>query len=40
MLYADLGDAEINNDGVVDDLLGSYKSNAYLGVAFNAQWRF
>jgi long-chain fatty acid transport protein len=40
LLYADLGDAEINSDGVLGDLVGSYKSNAYLGVAFNLQWRF
>jgi long-subunit fatty acid transport protein len=36
LLFADLGDAEINNSGLV----GSYKSNEYLGVAFNFQWRF
>lgn len=36
LLFADLGDAEINNSGLV----GSYKSNEYIGAAFNLQWRF
>jgi long-chain fatty acid transport protein len=36
LLYADLGDAEINNSGLV----GKYKSNEYIGAAFNFQWRF
>jgi len=36
LLYADLGDAEINNGGLV----GDYSSNDYFGLAFNFQWRF
>jgi len=24
----------------VGDLVGSYKSNSYIGAAFNFQWRF
>lgn len=39
LLYADLGDAEINSSGFVGDLVGKYKSNEYLGAAFNLQWR-
>ena len=40
LLYADLGDAEINSSGLLGDLVGSYKSNDYFGAAFNFQWRF
>jgi len=40
LIYADLGDAEINSIGPVRDLVGSYSSNDYIGAAFNAQWRF
>jgi long-chain fatty acid transport protein len=40
LVYADLGDAEINSDGVLGDLVGSYRSNDYLAVAANLQWRF
>ena len=40
LLYADLGDAEINSSGLLGDLVGSYKSNDYIGAAFNFQWRF
>ena len=42
LLYADLGDAEINSTGPlgVTRFAGSYKSNDYLGAAFNLQWRF
>jgi len=40
LLYADLGDAGINSSGLVGDLVGSYKSNSYIGAAFNFQWRF
>ena len=40
LLYADLGDAAINSSSLQGDLVGSYKSNDYLGAAFNAQWRF
>ena len=40
VLYADLGDAEINSSGLLGDLVGSYKSNDYIAGAFNFQWRF
>jgi len=40
LLYADLGSAEINSSGLLGDLVGSYKSNDYIGAAFNLQWRF
>ncbi len=40
LLYADLGDAEINSSRLQGDLVGSYKSNDYIGAAFNFQWRF
>jgi long-chain fatty acid transport protein len=40
LVYADLGDAEINSSSTLGDLVGSYKSNEYIGAAFNAQWRF
>ena len=40
LLYADLGDAAINSSALLGDLVGSYKSNAYIGAAFNLQWRF
>ena len=40
LLYADLGDAEINSSGVLGDLVGSYSSNDYIAAAFNLQWRF
>jgi long-chain fatty acid transport protein len=42
LLYADLGDAEIDSSGPlgITRFAGSYKSNDYLGAAFNFQWRF
>ncbi|MCU0304430.1 MAG: outer membrane protein transport protein [Thermoanaerobaculales bacterium] len=40
LVYADLGDAEIDSSGVLGNLVGSYSSNAYLGIAGNLQWRF
>jgi long-chain fatty acid transport protein len=40
LLYADLGDAEINSSGLLGDLVGNYKSNSYIGFAANLQWRF
>jgi long-chain fatty acid transport protein len=40
LLYADLGDAAINSSALLGDLVGSYKSNSYIGAAFNLQWRF
>lgn len=40
LLYADLGDGAINSSGVLGDLVGSYSTNAYLGIAGNLQWRF
>jgi long-chain fatty acid transport protein len=36
LVYADLGDAEINNRGLV----GKYKSNDYFALAFNFAWDF
>ena len=40
LVYADLGDAEIDSSGVLGDLVGSYESNAYFAAAFNLEWRF
>jgi long-chain fatty acid transport protein len=40
LLWADLGDAPINSSGILGDLVGQYKSNSYIGVAANLQWRF
>ena len=40
LLYADLGDAPIDSSGALGDLVGSYKSNSYIGIAGNLQWRF
>ena len=40
VLYADLGDAEIDSSSVLGDLVGSYKTNDYFGAAFNLQWKF
>ena len=40
LLYADLGDAEINSSGLLGDLVGHYKSNSYIGIAANLQWKF
>jgi long-chain fatty acid transport protein len=40
VLFADLGDAEIDSSGLLNDLVGSYASNDYFGAAFNLQWRF
>ena len=40
LLWADLGDGEIDSSGVLGNLVGSYSTNAYLGVAGNLQWRF
>jgi long-chain fatty acid transport protein len=42
LLYADLGDAPIDSTFGIParDLVGNYKSNEYLGAAFNLQWRF
>jgi len=40
LTYADLGDGEIDSTGFVGDLVGKYKTNAYLAAAFNLQWRF
>jgi long-chain fatty acid transport protein len=40
LLYADLGDAEIDSSGVLGNLVGSYSTNAYVGIAGNLQWRF
>jgi long-chain fatty acid transport protein len=40
LVYADLGDAEIDSSGFLGDLVGSYKSNDYIAAAFNLQWRF
>ena len=40
LLWADLGDAPIDSSGVLGDLVGSYKSNSYIGIAANLQWRF
>jgi len=40
LLYANLGDAEIRSSDLVGDLIGTYSSNWYIGVAANAQWRF
>jgi len=40
LLYADLGDAEIDSASLQGDLVGSYKSNNYTSAAFNLQWRF
>ena len=40
LLWADLGDGEISSSGVLGNLVGSYSTNAYLGIAGNLQWRF
>ena len=42
LLYADLGDSAINSTvGIpAQDFVGRYKSNSYVGVGFNAQWKF
>jgi long-chain fatty acid transport protein len=40
LLYAGLGDAEIDSSGLLGDLVGSYESNDYFAAAFNVQWRF
>jgi long-chain fatty acid transport protein len=41
LLYADLGDAAIDGTGPANRfLVGSYRSNEYLGIAFNFQWTF
>lgn len=40
LLWADLGDAPIDSSGVLGDLVGHYKSNSYIGIAANLQWRF
>ena len=40
LVYADLGDAEINSSGPLGDLVGSYKSNDYFALAFNFDWKF
>ena len=40
LLYADLGEAPINSIGTLGDLVGDYKTNAYLGAAFNFEWKF
>lgn len=40
LLYADLGDAEIDSSGFLGDLVGRYQPNAYVAAAFDFQWRF
>jgi long-chain fatty acid transport protein len=40
LLWADLGEAPIDSSGLLGDLVGHYKSNSYLGIAGNLQWRF
>ena len=40
LVYVDLGDAEIDSSGPLEDLVGKYKSNEYLAAAFNFEWRF
>mgnify|MGYP001828186187 CR=1 FL=1 len=40
LLYANLGDAAIDSSGLLGDLIGSYSSNDYIGIAGNVQWRF
>ncbi len=40
LLWADLGDGEIASSGILGDLVGSYSTNAYIGIAGNLQWRF
>ena len=40
LLYADLGDGEIDSSGVLGNLVGNYSTNAYVGIAGNLQWRF
>ncbi len=40
MTHATVPRKEREASGILDDLVGSYKSNDYIGAAFNAQWRF
>ena len=40
LLCADLGDGEIDSSGVLGDPVGSYSTNASVGIAGNLQWRF
>jgi long-chain fatty acid transport protein len=40
LVYADLGDAEINSSNALGDLVGDYKDNDYFALAANFEWGF